>query len=1302
MPSGKLAELLLQAISEELRASHHPRAQPQQSRPREGAHESAPDDCHSIDRAIARMDDYVGYRPVATLENHDGQPYRHEFVCPIPLFVKGAGIAAGPYAELLRLAIESLRRCDPAICRAASFDLGRMQELSLDPRAYDFDHPVNRRPNYHFGGWDDRRVDAEGYFDRFVVRRVMLDSLLEWIDSDAKLPREEALVEAASVLGGTILMASGISGWGPGAYSSDVTLSSLMKPIAAYRDSYYTDRLAQIDGVHGDRLRREAKQRHQPFGGIRQHLNAALARRRATQLQHVQLARLYARMGYPGPATKQADRVAAASSRLMCRIDCALTLGLRALRDRDLSEAAEVPDRAFGLLRRAIDCGALIDPWNILGFGGNFGLYPGPESAVHDSRVDDLLYLVEQLFSFIAKVWSEAAARDDAQVYDAMEGIYRDIADWWRQFAAHTVDSIEAIDPLESYDSAKLVARALRYWHQGGAAAGDVRFWAGHAEWFDSPRAYALVISALLERNDFAASMALLVHWMSAADRVGLRSGGSSLSRLSERWLLRLRDHFVGSHPNDETASVEPAAKWVMARRFFDHLEANAEEFWSSPKFRIGDPSRPKRDEADWESTIEAVDGDDSEASLYDAAYENMTYRDTTDDGVDGSVFDAGGGDEGNHDELETESKRLVEHLNFLQSLARMWSVAADVACERDERLAVSPVDAESRLNHLRSWAGRARQNRIGLLELLDSVRAYRIEPSGSDKESMRAYDRLRVLRDSLMERIIGAAVEMADARRLISGVIAAMTTEATAEEGPPDPGLPGPKLPQSDPLGEDPLMTSDAAAAVQMLGDLIGNRTEVVRATFSEFVAGVSGRSLLYIPLSRGGDPVKIFVARLRQRLFHHLLQWLPRRGLIVEACQLAEAARQMEQNHPIGNGAVTEFDSLFEVGFQSLVSALVDSTELERSSDAEGSSRGTSVGVGVGDGGDVDDEFNGYEHDQNLVSCLERLTEVLLGSWLAHSQTLRLSPLELVGDEKKWSGLVAFVREYGDPIFTQTFLQLGNVRAILHQGVGNWLRRVIQEGDPAWEETALVRDLAAEKLPMSEAERWITLVYESLIDHHAEYMDYNSTTTQSDRGELVYTFLDFLRLRVRYERIAWNLKPVMWAHDVLVRRGMDVAASRWRESLNERIGREAELYVQRLRQLQTRYAMRMPTVADRIAERFVRPMTIDRMRALVGPAMRDAEAGCESAAFEALQTEADALTMNPCGVGLDVPQWLDSLEEEVERIAKTKIGSEIDPTELVRLRPNPLPMAAWDEELITARRLGRRLPHMEDDSET
>ena len=79
-----------------------------------------------------------------------------------------------------------------------------------------------------------------------------------------------------------------------------------------------------------------------------------------------------------------------------------------------------------------------------------------------------------------------------------------------------------------------------------------------------------------------------------------------------------------------------------------------------------------------------------------------------------------------------------------------------------------------------------------------------------------------------------------------------------------------------------------------------------------------------------------------------------------------------------------------------------------------------------------------------------------------------------------------------------------------------------------------------------------------------------------------------------------------MVFAHEILVRRGQDEAARIWRRALAERISDEADQYLTQLAELQKKYAMRMPTVADRLAERFVRPLAIDRIRALVEPGHR------------------------------------------------------------------------------------------------
>jgi hypothetical protein len=152
-----------------------------------------------------------------------------------------------------------------------------------------------------------------------------------------------------------------------------------------------------------------------------------------------------------------------------------------------------------------------------------------------------------------------------------------------------------------------------------------------------------------------------------------------------------------------------------------------------------------------------------------------------------------------------------------------------------------------------------------------------------------------------------------------------------------------------------------------------------------------------------------------------------------------------------------------------------------------------------------------------------------------------------------------------------------------------------------------------------------------------------------------MLYTLLDFLRLRVHYDRVAWHLKPVLAAHAILMRKGRSGAAESWRRALADRTGELADTLQTRYQELRAKYAMRLPTVADRLGERFVRSLAVDRVRALVKPAMEEAQradpAGAEHpTAFELLEQEAEELAQEPTGVGLDVPPWLAALEQEAD----------------------------------------------------
>jgi hypothetical protein len=268
-------------------------------------------------------------------------------------------------------------------------------------------------------------------------------------------------------------------------------------------------------------------------------------------------------------------------------------------------------------------------------------------------------------------------------------------------------------------------------------------------------------------------------------------------------------------------------------------------------------------------------------------------------------------------------------------------------------------------------------------------------------------------------------------------------------------------------------------------------------------------------------------------QRVLRRLLAYLPRLGLLDETYRLIEVIQDMERNHAVGPGAITEFDRMFEIGCKGIARAMIVSADHWR--------------VKAGAHGSAENAA-----DVELVNHLERAVEAMLRCWLDHSHRVRLSVLETVADDAHWRLLRRFIENYGDGLFTQKFMSLGNLRAILHQGVDAYLRFLAEEPD-AKSELQLMTDLDA-TLPSDEAARWLGVAIESVVENYSAYIDCNSTTTQSDRGDMLYTLLDFLRLQASYNRVAWNLRPVVLVHEVLVRAGRTFAAEIWRQAVVER----------------------------------------------------------------------------------------------------------------------------------------------------
>ena len=1016
---------------------------------------------------LQQLNDFLGHRPIATLESQRIEPYPHEYFRPLPVYLRDVGVAFGKYQILLSKTLEIIRATNPDILRSAHFSPDRLDELAIDTRAFDFDHPINQRPNHHFGQWDERTIDGDGFFRRFIVHQVTLDALLARIDeldetaaqresTEVPQDRNEAMLEAAAALSCTILMGSGISGSGPGTFDSNTSLSSLIPRIAAYRDQFYHELIRDLDRPHQKRLEKEAKFRHQPFGAVRQDLNARLAGQRATQLVNCRLAAIFARMGYPEAAEQQSSIIPVAAARIQCQIDCLLSSANDCVVTGDLEEAFSAVKTIMNRIRTGIECGAVVDPWNIIGFDGNYSLFPAIENSVRDHRVYDLLDNIERVFALLSRITSESAAIDNQPLLEQAESEFRKIVDWWKKYAAHEVSSVGAVDPDDLLEASTVVSQALNLWHRGGASAGDMEFWAPHAELLDSPKAYWLVIDALLQRHDFKTSSSLLVHWISQSEIVPLEQGDSSFHNLLFRWTVEQRSRLADATPENRKLI------WKQIVKFHDYLEVNSNAYWQVPLFKFAEdtperPSQPSPLEELDDLEVSDFSGEDSDDYLYSAAYDDITFTDSTDDGNDGGIHE--GGFDLRDESLDAEAERLHDRLEFLTTLAAFWNLVAKFPLSHSGKN--DELDRDQliyRRDVTLQWIRQATKNRNELSDLLATIDAYRLKLNGYDREAMVRYDQQRLQKESLLEHTVNACLDTENALRMMTALVRAidqlLPDEAISNDSSDE------KADSEESVSLESIVNG-GAPVVRIYSALLLNDVEKIVDHFGPLLNYLHTRSPLYVPLSKGGKPQAIVEARVIQTAILELLERLPASGLFEEAFALTKTTLDMERNNPVGRGAVTEFDEIFEIAYTSMVIALVRSTQDLRQKELESATK-------------PDNEVK-KDSQRTLFECIEMLTESMLPLWLEHSRTLRLSVLEKVNNSKAWSRLVEFIHDYGEGLFTQAFFHLGNVRAILHQGVDEWLRFV--EKSPDVPDLKLFDELDS-KLSRESAIRHMTLV--------------------------------------------------------------------------------------------------------------------------------------------------------------------------------------------------------------------------------
>ena len=304
-------------------------------------------------------------------------------------------------------------------------------------------------------------------------------------------------------------------------------------------------------------------------------------------MQHVHLAQLYARMGYPDAALAEANGVRIASARMLCQIYCLLTAGHQAIDAHQLEPVARHLPEIEDLLQRGIECGALVDPWNIIGFGGNFSLFPGdrkhgprfPRRRPDRSRRTNSRSLCPRLDRSRRARRCRSASRVQRR-----PGPTRPLVGQIR----HGQRRRREASGRQRKSKSRRISwpGALSAWHKAGAAAGDVKFWRMFVDQFDSPKAFQL--------GRRSAARARRPRRLDGAHAAMGQPGRIHAARRWRRLVPSARAPLAASRRRtyENTSGID---QWPLVAKFFQHLEASAETLLASPRVRAGRRSAGRR-----------------------------------------------------------------------------------------------------------------------------------------------------------------------------------------------------------------------------------------------------------------------------------------------------------------------------------------------------------------------------------------------------------------------------------------------------------------------------------------------------------------------------------------------------------------------------------------------------------------------------------------------------------------------------------------------------------------------------------
>ena len=208
------------------------------------------------------------------------------------------------------------------------------------------------------------------------------------------------------------------------------------------------------------------------------------------------------------------------------------------------------------------------------------------------------------------------------------------------------------------------------------------------------------------------------MQWLSLAEEMGLESGNHSMHSLLHSFLKTITQHKDAQH------------QWNMMRRLFSFLESNAGVFWEVPSLLEFVDRHRKSEANETDKPEESLDLDrlfdddeEDESSIFQAAYDNVVFRDSADDGNDGDTVDEGYGP--GTTEFELIYRQLEPRLKFLHTVGSLWSSAAiSLSKQLDGNTRQDPEQQ----SHIREWLTAIRRFLKELGNLVTEVRDYEIQ----------------------------------------------------------------------------------------------------------------------------------------------------------------------------------------------------------------------------------------------------------------------------------------------------------------------------------------------------------------------------------------------------------------------------------------------------------------------------------------------------------------------------------------------------------------------------------------------